>query len=41
MLNDGQTESSSREGIIRGVQKRFIEKFVADHEEKEDDDYSD
>ncbi|KAK7266909.1 hypothetical protein RIF29_19570 [Crotalaria pallida] len=37
VLNDGHSrDEQSREAVIAGVQKRFIEKVVADHEEDDD-----
>ncbi|XP_057436711.1 uncharacterized protein LOC130729098 [Lotus japonicus] len=42
VLNDGQSgNEQSREAVIEGVRKRFIEKVVLDHEEQEDDSTSD
>ncbi|WJX14660.1 hypothetical protein P8452_04885 [Trifolium repens] len=42
VLNDGQSrDEDSRQAVIDGVRKRFIEKVVADHEEKDDDSSSD
>jgi hypothetical protein len=42
VLNDGQSrDEESRQAVIDGVRKRFIEKVVADHEEKDDDSSSD
>ncbi|OIW12252.1 hypothetical protein TanjilG_06041 [Lupinus angustifolius] len=42
VLNDGSsTNEKSREAVIAGVQKRFIEKIVADHEEDDDGSSSD
>ncbi|KAG6490602.1 hypothetical protein ZIOFF_051909 [Zingiber officinale] len=39
VLNDGHSgDGPSRQGILKGVQKRFIEKVVADHENKDVDD---
>ncbi|KAL2323555.1 hypothetical protein Fmac_027934 [Flemingia macrophylla] len=40
VLNDGHNRNEhSREAVVEGVRKRFIEKVVADHEEG-DDEYS-
>ncbi|KAE9612553.1 hypothetical protein Lal_00005899 [Lupinus albus] len=42
VLNDGHsTNEKSREAVIAGVQKRFIEKIVADHEDDDDGSSSD
>lgn len=42
VLNDGQSrDEESRQAVIDGVRKRFIEKVVADHEEKDYDSSSD
>lgn len=42
VLNDGQSGSnSSGKAVIDGVRKRFIEKVVSEHEEKEDEYSSD
>lgn len=42
VLNDGQSrDEESRQAVIDGVRKRFIEKVVADHEEADDDSSSD
>ncbi|CAI8590215.1 unnamed protein product [Vicia faba] len=42
VLNDGHSrDEESRQAVIDGVRKRFIEKIVADHEEKDDDSSSD
>lgn len=41
VLNDGQSEGeASREAVIEGVRKRFIEKVVTQHENNDDDDGS-
>ncbi|XP_054789752.1 uncharacterized protein LOC129295278 [Prosopis cineraria] len=38
VLNDGQSgNEQSRKAVIDGVRKRFIEKVVAEHEQKDDD----
>ncbi|KAK1259988.1 hypothetical protein QJS04_geneDACA015487 [Acorus gramineus] len=39
VLNDGLSEGSSREAIINGVRKKFIERVVKQHED-DDDEYS-
>ncbi|XP_057416040.1 uncharacterized protein LOC130710707 [Lotus japonicus] len=42
VLNDGQSgNEQSREAVIEEVRKRFIEKVVLDHEERDDDSSSD
>jgi hypothetical protein len=42
VLNDGQSGGdSSRDNVIEGVRRKFIEKVVAQHEEREEDDDSD
>ena len=42
VLNDGQNRNEqSREAVIEGVRKKFIEKVVADHEEDDDGSSSD
>ena len=42
VLNDGQSGSGpSREDVIEGVRKRFIEKVVTEHEEEDDGSSSD
>ncbi|KAJ7970689.1 Phosducin-like protein 3 [Quillaja saponaria] len=42
VLNDGQSGSDqSREAVIRGVRKRFLEKVVVEHEEDDDGSSSD
>jgi acyl-CoA reductase-like NAD-dependent aldehyde dehydrogenase len=42
VLNDGQScGDSSRDNVIEGVRRKFIEKVVAQHEEREEDDDSD
>lgn len=42
MLNDGQSGSDpSSQAVIKGIQKKFIEKVVTEHEDKEDDYSSD
>ncbi|KAL8141810.1 hypothetical protein V2J09_014842 [Rumex salicifolius] len=43
VLNDGQSggSDSSKSSILDGVQRRFIESLVAQHENKDDDDSSD
>ncbi|OVA20636.1 phosducin [Macleaya cordata] len=41
VLNDGQSASeSSRDAVIDGVRKRFIEKVVTEHENEDEDRYS-
>lgn len=41
VLNDGQSGSdASRESVIEGVRKRFIEKVVTEHEDEDEDGYS-
>ncbi|MED6218842.1 hypothetical protein PIB30_030285 [Stylosanthes scabra] len=38
VLNDGQNRNEqSREAVIEGVRRKFIEKVVADHEDRDDD----
>lgn len=42
VLNDGHNgRDSSRETVLEGVRKRFIEKVVAEHEENDDGSSSD
>ncbi|XP_028778116.1 phosducin-like protein 3 [Neltuma alba] len=42
VLNDGQSrDEQSRKAVIDGVRKRFIEKVVAEHEERDDGSSSD
>uniref|UniRef100_J3KX37 Phosducin thioredoxin-like domain-containing protein n=1 Tax=Oryza brachyantha TaxID=4533 RepID=J3KX37_ORYBR len=42
VLNDGQGgNDSSRDNVIEGVRRKFIEKVVAQHEEREEEDDSD
>ncbi|KAM7481038.1 hypothetical protein LguiB_005621 [Lonicera macranthoides] len=42
VLNDGQSEgAASREAVLQGVKKRFIEKVVTDHEDVDDGSSSD
>lgn len=42
MLNDGQSGSDpSREAVMEGVRKRFIENVVTRHEDEEDGSSSD
>ena len=39
ILNDGHDGSdSSRDNVIEGVRRKFIEKVVAQHEEREEED---
>ncbi|XP_021890351.1 phosducin-like protein 3 [Carica papaya] len=37
VLNDGQGGDSSREAVIEGVRRQFIEKVVREHEDDDDD----
>lgn len=39
VLNDGRSGDSSKDDVIEGVRKKFIEKVVTQHEDR-DDDYS-
>ncbi|XP_010551933.1 PREDICTED: phosducin-like protein 3 [Tarenaya hassleriana] len=43
VLNDGKIgdDDSSREAVMAGVRRQFIERVVKDHEDKSDDDESD
>lgn len=37
VLNDGLGGDSSREAVIEGVRRQFIEKVVREHEDDDDD----
>ena len=41
VLNDGQSSDSSKDDVIEGVRRRFIEKVVTQHEDGEDEYSSD
>ncbi|WCJ27497.1 Thioredoxin superfamily protein [Euphorbia peplus] len=37
VLNDGQNSEQSRESVVEGVRRRFLEKVVKEHENDDDD----
>jgi hypothetical protein len=36
VLNDGHSSNASKDDVIDGVRKKFIEKLVTQHEDEED-----